>query len=92
MTTYDVLVAGELSAEFTNDNPRRPEGFRIVGPADGPGYGAKRYRVEDDNAPAWTEGKLVEPIFTTEYEKNDQGHPTGNVSRVVVTDWIGVIA
>lgn len=91
MPTYDVLVADELLPEFTNDNPRMPKGFRVIGPVAAyglTGHGHMRYRVEDDNAPAWTEGKLVTPVFTAEYETNDQGHPTGNLARVVVTDWI----
>lgn len=93
MTTYDVLVADELSPEFTNANPHMPEGFRIIGLVGEPtSYGCKRYRVKDDNAPAWTEGKLVAPTMTVEYETNDRGWPTGNVSHVVVTDWIEVTA
>lgn len=94
LPTYDVLVADELLPEFTNDNPRMPEGFRIVGPVAGlvdPGRRMWGFRVEDDNAPAWTEGKLVDPVFTAGYEMNDQGHPTGNY-RVTVTDWIEVTA
>lgn len=88
MTTYDVLVADELLPEFTGSS-RMPDGFRVIGPADGPASpGSKRFRVADDNAPAWTEGKLVTPVMTAEYEANDRGWPTGNVSRVVVTDWI----
>ena len=60
MPTYDVLVSDELLPDFTNDNPRLPNGFRIIGPADGPaGPGQVRMRVEDDNAPAWTGGELV---------------------------------
>lgn len=69
MTTYDVLVSDELLAEFTNDNNTQlPEGFRIVGPVEGPsGYRSTRVRVEDDNAPAWTAGRLVTPTFTVKY-------------------------
>ncbi len=89
MPTYDLLVADALVSEFTNDNPRTPVGFRIVGPADGPaGPASKRFRVQDDNAPAWTEGKLISPVFKTEWESGEAGLPTGNIVRVVVTDWI----
>lgn len=92
MTTYDVLVSDELLPEFTNDNPRTPEGFRIIGPVDGPAArGCKRFRVEDDTAPGWTEGKLIDLVFSAEYETNDQGRPTGKVSRVVVADWREVV-
>lgn len=88
MTTYDVLVSDKLLPEFTNDNPLLPEGFQILGPAEGPAReGRKRFRVQDDTAPAWTEGKLIIPVFTNEYEVNDAGHPTGNIVRVTVTHW-----
>ncbi|HEU4541172.1 MAG TPA: hypothetical protein VFR23_08605 [Jiangellaceae bacterium] len=80
MPTYDVLVSDELLPEFTNDNPRMPEGFRIVGPVEGlSGYRSKRFRVEDDNAPEWTEGKLVSPTFTADYDER------GEVVRTRVT-------
>jgi len=85
--TYDMLISDELVAEFTG-TAQWPEGFRIVGPGDGPAgthYG--RFRVQDDNAPAWTEGKLISPVFTNEFEVTDAGLPTGNVSRVTITDW-----
>ncbi len=93
MPTYDMLVSDELVPAFTNDNPNTPKGFRIIGPADGPAPPrCKRLRVADDNAPAWTEGKLITPTMTAEYETNDRGVPTGNVSRVVVTGWTEVTA
>lgn len=89
MTTYEVLVSDELLSDFTNDNPRMPEGFRIIGAIhDRTGNGSKWFRVQDDNAPAWTEGKRIEPIFLAEYETGDPA----KVSRVVVTDWREVSA
>ena len=88
MPTYDVLVSDELLPEFISDNPRLPDGFRILGSVEGPAEGrARRFRVEDDDAPPWTEGRLIDPVFTAEYEVNDDGHPTGNVARVTVTGW-----
>jgi hypothetical protein len=88
MPTYDVLVSDELLPEFTNDNSLMPEGFRILGSAEGPAEpGTKRFRVQDDTAPAWTEGKLINPAFTNKYEVNDRGWPTGNIIRVTVTSW-----
>jgi hypothetical protein len=85
---YDVLVADELLPEFTNANPRTPAGFRILGPVDGPTErGTTRLRVQDDNAPDWTEGKLISPTFTATYETDERGASTGDVSRVAVTDW-----
>lgn len=61
----------------------------LVGPVAGlAGYRSKRFRVEDGNAPAWTEGKLITPVFKEHYELNDSGRPTGNVERVTVTAWI----
>ena len=93
MPTYDVLVSDELLPEFTNDNPAMPEGFRVIGPAEGPAsHRTKRFRVEDDSAPPWTEGKLVTPAFTSQYEISEAGHPTGNVVRTTVTDWTEVTA
>lgn len=80
MPTYDVLVSDDLLPEFTNDNPRLPEGFRIIGPVEGlAGYRSQRFRVEDANAPEWTEGKLVTPTFTAEYGER------GEVLRARVT-------
>jgi len=38
--------------------------------------------VEDDNAPQWTEGKLITPTFTSQYDDRAQ------VTGVTVTDWI----
>jgi hypothetical protein len=77
MPTYDVLVSDELLPEFNNDNPRLPNGFRIVGPADGPaGYRSVRMRVDDVNAPQWTEGRLVAPMFIANYD--DDGNPLKN--------------
>jgi hypothetical protein len=79
MPTYDVLVADGLVDEFTNDNARLPEGFRIVGPVGGlTGYRSKRIRVEDSNAPKWTEGKLISPVFQSHYDDR------GSVSRVTI--------
>ncbi len=93
MTTYDTLISDDLLPGFTDGSLRMPDGFRIIGPADGPAPPrCKRLRVADDNAPAWTEGKLITPTMTAEYETNDRGVPTGNVSRVVVTDWTEVTA
>jgi hypothetical protein len=93
MPTYDMLIADELLAEFTNDNPLLPEGFRILGPAEGPaGERCKRFQVQDDTAPAWTEGKLIDPAFTNQYEVNDRGWPTGNIAGVTVTGWTEVTA
>lgn len=80
MTTYDVLVADELLPHFTNDNPLMPAGFRVVGTADGPaGPHQARIRVEDDNAPAWTEGRLITPTFT-EHRPSPLGPTTVSVS------------
>ena len=88
MPTYDMLVADELLPEFVSDNPRLPEGFQILGSVEGPAEGRpRRFRVKDDDAPPWTEGKLIDPVFTAEYEVDDAGHPTGNVARVMVTGW-----
>lgn len=85
MTTYDVLVSDSIVDEFLADGPRRSEGFRVLGPAEGPAaYRAKRFRVEDDNAPEWTQGKLIDPVFTAHY--NDEGE----VDRVTVTGWTEV--
>jgi len=93
MPTYDVLVSDELLPEFSNDNPLMPEGFRIVEAVAGPtGHRATRIRVQDDTAPSWTDGKLIEPIFTSQYEVNDHDHPTGNVVRTTITGWIEVTA
>jgi hypothetical protein len=86
MATYDVLVSDELLPEFTNDSHRKPVGFHIlkrVGEGTAPWL--SRYRVQDDSAPAWTEGKLITPTFTADYEMlNDR--PTGNFT-VRVTGW-----
>jgi hypothetical protein len=80
MTTYDVLVADELLPDFI-DNPLLPDGFRIVGPTEGPGgYRSARVRVEDDNAPEWTEGQLIEPTFRNHYKD-------GEIVRVTVTTY-----
>lgn len=69
MTTYDVLVSNEMLSELTSSTTL-PEGFRIVGPAEGPaGYRSTRMRVEDDNAPEWTDGKLIEVVFTASYDE-----------------------
>lgn len=82
LPTYDVLVSDELMPEFTNDNPNLPKGFRVIGPADGPsGYRSTRVRVEDDSAPDWTEGRLVAPTLTAEYDD------AGQVTRTSVTDY-----
>ncbi|HEU4543064.1 MAG TPA: hypothetical protein VFR23_18175 [Jiangellaceae bacterium] len=83
MTTYDVLVSDELLSDFI-DNPLMPDGFRIIGPVEGPGgYRSTRVQVEDDNAPEWTEGQLVEPIFTSHYED-------GKIARVTITEYLRV--
>jgi hypothetical protein len=88
MPTYEVLVSDALLPDFANDSSRLPSGFRVLGPADGPsGYRSTRLRVEDDSAPSWTEGKLITPTFTTEYKTNTDGYPTGEIARVVITDW-----
>lgn len=88
MPTYDLLISVQLLPEFTGDNARLPDGFRILGPAEGPtGYRQTRMRVEDDSAPAWTEGKLITPMFTNHYKLNELGHSTGEIERVTVTAW-----
>lgn len=89
MPTYDMLVSDLLESEFATNSPRLPAGFRILGPVDGPARAlSKRFRVQDDSAPPWTEGKLIQPVFTSEYEVDAAGHPTGNVARVAIADWI----
>lgn len=81
MTTYDVLVSDELLPDFV-DNPLLPDGFRIIGPIEGPGgYRSTRVRVEDDNAPEWTESQLVELIFTSHYEDD-------KVVRVTISEYV----
>jgi hypothetical protein len=86
MPTYDTLLSDavvERIAELA-----WPEGMRLVGPADGPSLtGTQRFRVEDDNAPDWTEGQLVTPTLLTEYEVNSAGHSTGNVAKTTVAGW-----
>jgi hypothetical protein len=93
MPRYEMLVADELLPELADaSNPGRPEGFRVLplaAPQPGPpAVGRTVVQVEDDNAPPWTEGKLITPTFTTVYEVNSEGHPTGNVAGVTVTDWV----
>jgi hypothetical protein len=83
MPTYEVLVSDALLPEFTGDGARLPEGFRIVGPAEGSsGYRSSRFRVEDESAPEWTEGRLIDPTFTNVYD--DDG---AAVVAVRVTGW-----
>lgn len=82
MTTYDVLVTNELLPDFISGNTKLPDGFRIVGPVDGPaGYRCTRIRVEDASAPAWTDGKLIEPTFTADYDE------AGKVIKTRVTSY-----
>jgi hypothetical protein len=65
MTTYEVLVAPELLPSLTDGSGRLPSGWRVIeAPAPEPGATRVRVRVEDDNAPAWTEGRLVDLEFT----------------------------
>lgn len=81
MTTYDVLVSNELLAKFT-ESATLPEGFRFIGPADGPsGYRSTRMRVEDDSAPETVAGKLVDVVFSVEYDEN------GSVTKTRITDY-----
>lgn len=83
MPIYDVLIADELLPEFTNDNLRMPERFHIIEATGGPVADPrqKRFRVQDDNAPAWTDGKLISPVFRSEYGDD------GKVTRVTVIEW-----
>lgn len=82
MTTYEVLVSDELLPEFTSDNPRMPKGFRVLGRVENrAGHGQTRLRVEDDNAPAWTEGKLITPTLQSHHG------PDGEISEITVRDW-----
>jgi len=82
MPTYEVLISDALLPQIAAEDARLPAGWRILGPADGPsGYRSKRFRVEDDDAPGWTEGKLVTPSFTSIYADD------GSVAEVRVTAW-----
>jgi hypothetical protein len=86
MPAYDTLLSDALVEHIAEID--WPEGMRLVGPADGPSpTGAQRFRIEDDNAPDWTEGQLVTPTLLTEYEVNSAGYPTGNVAKVIVSGW-----
>jgi predicted RNA-binding protein with TRAM domain len=77
LTTYDVLVSTELLPSFTDGTARLPAGWRVVETPDPePEAAWVRVRIEDDNAPAWTEGKLVDPTFTV---VTNGLHPTGDV-------------
>ena len=73
MPTYEVLVADGLLPEFTNDNPAMPAGLQVQEALLEPDarQGVTRVRISDENAPAWTEGKLVDLTFTAHY--NDDG-------------------
>jgi len=86
MPAYDTLLADAVAERIAE--LAWPEGMRLVGPVDGPApTGTQRFRVEDDNAPDWTEGQLVTPTLLTEYKVNSAGYPTGNAAKVTVVGW-----
>lgn len=92
MPTYDMPVSDELLPDFVSAAAKLPENFRVIGPAEGPSEpGTTRVRVQDDAAPAWTEGKLISAVFSAAYELDDAGQLTSTVSRVTVSDWREVI-
>lgn len=68
MTTYRVLVADPLLEQKDFWEP--VEGLRLVS-VDGPWLGHPYVTIctfEDNNAPSELEGKLIEPVFTNNYE------------------------
>jgi hypothetical protein len=85
MTTYQVIMSGELLDEIRRDDSHLPSGFRVgkvIGPVGDRGR-AYRVEVEDDVAPADLEGCLVEPTFERRFAGDGRWSDTVIVSRFV---------
>ncbi len=89
-----MLISAELLDEIERDRSKLPEGFRVGGVVGQPGgrvgesasWTSYYVSVEDDDAPAELEGKLVEPAFQAHYDGDSRWVRTTVVSRVAVDD------
>lgn len=69
MTRYYILVSGEIAAMARSGDLVAVEGWRLIRPREdlpSPAPYATWWEAEDDEAPAYLEGKPVEVIFQQE--------------------------